>query len=180
VAELLQSSGKPIEDFTVKGCQAAEEAYLSAGFSPVEAKMAALYGSTKPTLMQMATPVLKKLDEFRLSHEATGNVTEVQSLRDIQSDIGRGLQENGMIVDSLVGILYEKSAWKGIDSPEAAASLQEIERRRNALTESATRIAALMEGSTVPESEWLLYFDRAKLFGEKAANDWLLEKHPDL
>ena len=31
-----------------------------------------------------------------------------------------------------------------------------------------------MESSAVPENDWLLYFDRVKLFGEKAANDWLL------
>ncbi len=36
-----------------------------------------------------------------------------------------------------------------------------------------------MENATVPESDWLLYFDRAKLFGERAAMDWMLGKHPE-
>ncbi|MES2440550.1 MAG: hypothetical protein V4584_15900 [Verrucomicrobiota bacterium] len=178
VAELLKCSGKPIKDFTTDFFQNAEEAYLSAGFSPVEAKMAGLYSTPKPMLFQMAH--WKNLDEIRRNYESSGNVAGVQSLRDIQSELGRSLQGTGLIVDSAVGIMYEKYAWKGIDTPESAAYLQELEQRKNTMNEGAKKITALMGTSSIPEGEWLLYFDRAKLFGEKAANDWMLEKHPEL
>jgi hypothetical protein len=42
------------------------------------------------------------------------------------------------------------------------------------------KIPPLMADGSVPESDWLLYFDRVRLFGENAANSWLLEKHPPM
>ena len=48
------------------------------------------------------------------------------------------------------------------------------------MVEASKRVTALMETSAVPENEWMLYFDRVKHFGEKAANHGLLEKHLDL
>jgi hypothetical protein len=40
------------------------------------------------------------------------------------------------------------------------------------------QVTELMKDPAVPESDWMLYFDRVKLFGETAANDWMLEKYP--
>lgn len=180
VAELLQSSGKPLEDFTAQSCQNLTEAYLSAGFSPLEAKVGGHAGIVNSWLSQMGDSFWKKLDETRRNYESSGNVAGVQSLRDIQSEIGRSLQQDGSLLDSMVGLAYEKHAWKGIDSPESAAFLHDLNQRSNTLRERSQKFPALVESSSVPESDWLLYFDRAKLFGEKAAIDWLVEKHPEL
>lgn len=180
ITELLQSSGKPIKDFTEQSNQNFTEAYLSAGFSPLEAKVAGHAGSNTSWLLLMGDPVWKKLDETRRNYESSGNAAGVQSLRDIQSEIGRNLQQDGSMLDSMIGLTYEKKAWKGIDSPESAALLEDMNQRSNTLRELSQKFHSLVESPSVPESDWLLYFDRVKLFGEKAAVDWLLEKHPAL
>jgi hypothetical protein len=178
VSELLQSSGKPIKDFAEQSNQNFTEAYLSAGFSPLEAKVAGHAGSMTSWLMLMGDPVWKKLEETRLEYESSGNVAGVQSLRDIQFEMGRTLQQDGSLLDSMIGLVYEKKAWKGIDSPESAAFLQDLDQRTKTLKGYTQKFTTLVESPSVPESDWLLYFDRVKLFGEKAAVDWLLEKHP--
>ncbi|MES2440549.1 MAG: hypothetical protein V4584_15895 [Verrucomicrobiota bacterium] len=178
VAELLKSSGKPIKDFTEQSSQNFTEAYLSAGFSPLEARVAGHAGSMTSWLMLMGDPVWKKLEETRLDYESSGNVAGVQSLRDIQFEMGRTLQQDGSLLDSMIGLVYEKKAWKGIDSPESAAFFQEVDQRTKTLREYTQKFTTLVESPAVPEADWLLYFDRVKLFGEKAAVDWLLEKHP--
>lgn len=64
-------------------------------------------------------------------------------------------------------------------SPEASSQLEEIKNRRDALLGGASRISALMQNPNVPENDWLLYFDKVKLLGEKATNVWMLGKYPD-
>lgn len=177
IAELSQSAGKPIDNFIVKSCQSVEEAFLSAGYSPLESKTAALFGANSPELLQLANPVWKKLESLRLGYESAGNAVDAQALRDLQTRIGHSLQQNSTAVESVIGIAYEKNAWKGLDSPEALAYLQELALRREAIVEKSQQVDELRKDAAVPESDWLLYLDRIKIFGEQAANDWMLQRH---
>lgn len=179
LAALSQSVSKPIRDYTVLSCQNDEEAYLAAGFSPLEAKMTALFQSTKPLLIQLRN-LADGLKKQRESDGAAGDDAAVQSSRDIQLQLAGQLPQGGFMVDSLVAMVIEKGVLMEMDSPEARARMEEIDLQRKSMAENSKRITALIETSAVPENDWLLYFDRAKLFGEKAANDWMLEKHPDL
>ncbi len=177
-AELLQSRGKPIQDFWINSSQSDEEAYLSAGFSPIDAKIISLFGSSKSDLTQIHG-ITKKLDELRANYASAGNSEAVQSVRNIQSEMGRQLQQDRSLVGELIGIAAEKGALRGLDDPASIARMAEIDRQQKSVSEGNQKISALMENATVPESDWLLYFDRAKLFGERAAMDWMLGKHPE-
>lgn len=176
--ELSRSAGKSIDEYTIKGCQSAEEAFLSAGYSPLEAKTAALFGATSPALVQMAGTVPKKIDALRQQQEQAGNAADAQSLRDVQSQIGQALQQNGTTLNSIVGMAYERNAWSGLDSPDALTHLQQLDQRKEAMLERSKQVEQLRSDPQVPDSDWLLYLDRAKIFGEHAANDWLLQRYP--
>jgi hypothetical protein len=178
IAELSQSAGKPIDSFLVKSCQSAEEAFLSAGYSPLESKAAALFGANSPELVKLAGPIWKKLETLRLGYESAGNDPDAQSLRDIQTRIGQSLQQNSTTLESVIGIAYEKNAWQGLDSPEALAHLQELALRKDAVVGRSKQMEELRKDAAVPDSDWLLYLDRVKIFGEHAANDWMLQKYP--
>lgn len=178
-ASLSQFAGKPIRDYTVLSSQDVEEAYLAAGFSPIEAKTISLYQSSKSLVLEMRA-VADGLKKMRENHQSAGDDEAVQSSRDIQLQMAREAQNGGFLVDSLIAISIEKRVFKEIDTPEARARMEEMELQKNSMTEGTNRVSALMENAYVPESDWLLYFDRAKLFGEKAANDWMLGKYPDL
>jgi tetratricopeptide (TPR) repeat protein len=176
---LSQSAGKPVRDYTVLSSQNDEEAYLAAGFPPLQAKMTALFQSTKPLVIQMRN-VADGLKKQRESDGLAGDDAAVQASRDIQLQLAGQLRQGGFLVDSLVANVLERNVLKEIDTPEARARIQEMELEKTSVVEVSKRVTALLETFAVPESDWLHYFDRAKLFGEKAANDWLLEKHPEL
>lgn len=178
-AELLQLHGKPIQDFMTSSCQSDEEAYLTAGFSPIRAKMTSLFGASKPELAQISG-ITRKLDELRANYASAGDTAAVQSVRDIQSGMANQLQQDPTVIGELVGIAAEKGALIGLDDPESIARLEEIDRQKKSLVEGINKVEALMQSATVPEADWLLYFDRTKLFGEKAAMNWMLGKYPDL
>jgi hypothetical protein len=78
----------------------------------------------------------------------------------------------------MVASAVETGALKEIGTPEARARLEELVQEKKSMDEYSRRLGTLWETSAVPESDQLLYFDRVKLFGEKAAADWLLEKFP--
>lgn len=179
LAELLSMTGKPIDDYSISSCQNDEEAYASAGFSSLEAKITSIFSGKKPSLMKMGAPLVKNLDAMRSAYETAGDQAGVDSIRQIHSEIGTQLRNGGSLVDELVGTVHEKAALKGLESPEAEERLREIEQRKAALTASARRIPALMENPAVSEGDWVSYFDRVKLFGEQAANGWMLERYPE-
>ena len=177
--ELLRMSGKPIDDYAITFCQNDEEAYLTTGFSTTESKITSIYSGTKPDLMKLGAPFAKNLEKMREAYEAEGDQAGVESIRQIQAEMGSQLRKAGSLVDELVGMIHEKAALKGLDSPESTEQLREIEQRKTALVEASRRIPKLMENLAVPESDWISYFDRVKLFGEKAANGWILERYPE-
>lgn len=175
--ELRKSVGKPLDDFTISSAQNAEEAFLFSGMPPAQAKLMALYGGTKSLVLQLrdlSDHMVKLGEEFR----AGGDEASAESVRGIQSGLGQQLQGEGTLVDMLVGMVIEKKALRDIDSDEARARLEEIEQLKQNVTGRMKQVTELMKDPSVAEGDWMLYFDRAKLFGETAANDWMLEKYP--
>ena len=175
--ELQRSVGKPVNDFTIASAQSDEEAFLASGLPPAQAKLMALYGGSKSLLLQFRG-LADGMRELRGDYQAAGDDQSVETLRGIQVGLAQQLQEGGSLVDILVGMVVEKDALKGVDSEEAAARLEELNQQKQLLTGRMNQVTELMKDPAVPESDWMLYFDRVKLFGETAANDWMLEKHP--
>ncbi|MEK7950743.1 hypothetical protein [Luteolibacter soli] len=175
--ELQKSVGKPVNDFTNASTQNDEEAYLASGLTPAQAKLMALSGGSKSLLLQFRT-LADGMRDMRKDYQAAGDDQSVESLREIQIGMARQLQEGGRLVDFLVGTVVEKEALKGLESEEATARLEELKQQKELLVGRTNQVAELMKDSAVPEGDWQLYFDRVKLFGENAANEWMLEKHP--
>lgn len=177
IAELRESRGKPLEDFLVSSCQTDEEAYLSAGVTPASAKMTALYSSTAAHVIQLRN-LAKDIQQARDSHQPGADGASPEDLREIQMEIGQQLQGGVSLVSKLVGMVLEKGILKGDDSEDSVARLQELDQRREELTSHQLKISEQMKNPDIPETEWALYFDRIKIFGEAAANDWMLERYP--
>lgn len=53
----------------------------------------------------------------------------------------------------------------------SGARLDEIELQRKAMFEETKRIEQLMKSSSIPENDWLLHFDPAKLFSMTKTGD---------
>lgn len=175
--ELRKSVGKPVNDFTVALAQNDEEALLFSGLPPAQAKMMALFGGSKTLVLQLRG-LSDQMAEMRKGFQAEGDEQSVETLRGIQSGFSQQLQQSGTLIDNVVGMFLEKRALKESGSPEALAQLEELDQRGRSLTTKANQVMELMKDPAVSESDWALYFDRAKLFGEAPANDWMLERYP--
>jgi len=177
LAELQDLAGKPFDDFSLISLQADEEVYLEAGIPPVEARMNLLYSQNKPHTLQIRK-LGTEIAEMREAYRSSGDEASAEALLEIQTGLGRQMQDGDSIIDSLVGMALEKQVLKDIDSDEARARLQEIDFKKEAMNQQSQAVSELMKNPEVPESDWLLYFDRTKLFGEAAANNWMIERHP--
>jgi len=175
--ELRKSIGKSVDDFTVALAQNDEEAFLFSGLPPAQAKLMALFGSSKSLVLQFRD-LGDEMAKMGKDFQAGGDELSAESLRGIQSGLGQQLQGSGTLVDFLVGRLVEKRAIEGVDSEETQARLEVLDQQKQNLTGKAKQVMELIKDPSVAEGDWLLYFDRAKLFGEAAANDWMLEKYP--
>lgn len=179
LAELSETFGKTMRDYNLIAIQNVEEAYLSSGYSAVGAKLAAITQATKPLLMQMRN-VADGLQKQRSAAEVAGDGEGVRTSQEIQMEMARQLRNGSFLVDALVATNLEKKVLREIDTPDAHARIEELDREVKSMRDQAEKISPLMADSSIPESDWLLYFDRVRLFGEKAANDWFFETHPQL
>lgn len=178
ISLLSGTFGKSMSDYNALSNQNVEEAYLSAGYSAIEAKLATISQSAKPLLMEMPK-VADGLKKQRVIDASAGNEDVARFSREIQLEMARQLQEGHFVLDSLVGMNLEKKALKEIGTPEAQAQIEDLNQQTKSINEKVAKIPILNENPAIPESDWLLYFDRVKLFGEKSANDWIIEKYPE-
>lgn len=173
LAKLDTATGKSIEFYVFASSQTAEEALYASGISPLESRMGALYDTANPSVMELKG-LSDKLDELR----AASPDEDAANLRDLQGSLGRELQNSGTVVGSLVGILIEKRSLAGLDPAEAESRLRELATRKEAIVTNARNVSAMMNNGSVPDCDWLFYFDRLKQFGEQSANTWMLERYP--
>lgn len=178
IAELIQSSGKGINNFSLQSWQNAEEAYLAAGVPAVQAKMNSLGVALSPEL----TPIFqmtKELGKLAETYENDGDLQTVESLRVARLEIGRNFQNGTTLIDQMVGISIERQVLKGDESADAQLRLAELDQQKATIANTTQRVSVIMQGTQVSDSDWMFYFDRAKLFGEAAAGKWLVEKYPN-
>jgi len=176
-AELQALSGKPFDELTLISSQNDEEAYLASGVSAAEAKMTALYSQSSPHILQLRK-LSTEMAEMRAAYRSSGDPESAETLLQIQLGLGRQLQSGISTVESLVGMAMEKQGLKDIDSDDARSRLEEIDLQNEMMREQSRVVSELMKNPSVPESDWLLYFDRLKLFGESAANTWMTDRYP--
>jgi hypothetical protein len=176
-AELRALGDKPYKDFTLISCQNDEEVYLASGFAPLEAKLSALYAQKNPHILEVRR-LSADMAEMREAYRAAGDQESADRLLDIQMELGRKLQGGPSTIEGLVGWILEKDGLKDLDSEEASARLEEIALRKDAIQKGSLAVTELMNDPAVAGNDWLLYFDRVKIFGEAAANDWMVEKYP--
>lgn len=175
--EIQAAIGKPFGNFAMESALNDEEAYLASGVPSAQAKMMALFGLNNPHILKMRG-LADGMRTMIADYQAAGDGESAEALRAIQVELGQQLQGSGNGIDLLVGMLVEKKALEGVDSQEASARLEELARQKQSFTGRSEQVMSLVSDPAVPEGDWLLYFDRVKLFGESAANEWMLEKHP--
>jgi hypothetical protein len=172
--DLIAAAGKSrFDDYARQAQQSAEEAYLAAGYSPVEAKAAAMLGLQRRQIEPMRA-LSDQLTELQSGYSAKGDPASAGSVRQMGQALGQQMQSHASyLIDELVGISIERKFLPKEDTIRQQELQQRIEAIRS--LGSSPHWSALLEGSNTAEIS--LYLDRLKLYGEAATLQWLNQRH---
>jgi hypothetical protein len=172
--DLIAATGKTrFDDHALQAQQSAEEAYLAAGFSPVQAKAAAMMGLQRRQIEPMRD-LSKQLSNLQNGYSSIGDTTSAESLRQMGESLGRQMQASASyLIDELAGINVEHQF---LPASDGGARQRELQQRVNAIRalSSSPHWKALLEGNDT--AEITLYLDRLKLYGEAATIQWLMHR----
>jgi hypothetical protein len=184
VSELEAAYGKPnLQDYWVERVQNTEEAYLSAGYSPAEAKAIALASLQLPQLAPLKQIGQSVLD-LAASYRQAGDEASAQAALQIGLSLGQRLVTGqGPVIQDLVGMAIQRLALGTMDPASAyGAAGQTVKDRMDQLLSQRQNIKALCqtgEGllAALPDQDLIAFFDREKLLGETPAVKWLIAKY---
>ena len=179
--QIHSAHGKTFKDFTTEMALAGEEAYLSAGRNPAEAKAMGSAEVLLPHLAQMKQVGIGLIEQAA-QYGAAGERESQEALLAASWEIGRQMRENGrkgVLITDLVGLAIENrilEAWpEGVDAPfldnTPAEQLAENQRYRAEVREFTGLMDEWLPGAS--ENEIIAYFERLRVFGELEALEWL-------
>jgi hypothetical protein len=183
--ELNAASGKQFDDYTVDRIETDEEAYLSAGYPPAEAKTIA----TQSVLLEQLTQI-KKLGQSLVSQANTytqsGDAQSAQAVLQMAMGLGQNVagasSSSPALISQLVGVAIQKMALGAMD-PNAAYGngltvqdeINQINQSRAALQKLNAQVEPLMP--TLSDQDVMNFENRRVLFGEVAAMQWVASKY---
>ena len=170
--DLIAAAGKTrLDDHALQSQQSAEEAYLAAGFDPVQAKAAAMIGLQRRQIEPLRD-LSKQLANLQQGYTSANDAGSAESVRQMGEALGRQMQASASyLIDELVGINIENQF---LPASDGGVRQQELQQRVGTIRAlgSSPEWQALMEGNNTAEIS--LYLDRLKLYGEAAAIQWLM------
>ena len=180
VAEINAAREKTFDDFTQQMALAGEEAYLSAGRNPAEAKVLGSAEVLLPHLRQLRD-LGNGLAQKASVYAAAGDAPSQQALLAAGWEIGNQLRadEKAPLVTQLVGVALENQAlgsWPdGVAAPFINQTPAEhLAENRNFRDQVRNHTGIFDEWlPTASENEIIAYFERAQMFGELEALKWL-------
>jgi hypothetical protein len=188
VAEVDRARGKSLDDMAKEMAFAQEEAYLSAGRPPAEAKA---LGSAEVLLPHLAQFKRLGVDlaDAATRYGAAGDTASQQEILAATWEIGRQLREDGRkgtLLNELVGLAVENNVlnkWPdGTDAPFLNRSIEEQKAQNREFRAEVHDVSPILERwlPTASESDVIHYLDRLRMFGEWETFKWLRNQHPEL
>lgn len=184
--EIMAASDKGYEEFVRESMEGLEEAYLSVGRSPAEAKTLGSSEVTLPHLAQLKSLGRKFLDLAEKA-AAAGDTKTQQQLLMANWMIGQKLRSNAQtlpIITDLVGIAVENAtyrAWPAGTDFDGRPVAELLDGNANAQKELQANTPIFEKWfRAAPDEEIVAYMDMLKASGEPKALAWLKEQHPEL
>jgi RNA polymerase sigma factor (sigma-70 family) len=185
VQELIAANGKArFQDYLPNRIQDDEEAYLSAGYSMVDAETAAVFWEASLPQPSELRQFVHNISDLATSYRQAGDATSAQAALQTIADLGQRY-ENGSpgqgLVSQNIGISIERFAL-GAMAPNSpyGGNGQTIQDRLNQLDQQLAAHSALTQQGvplqqTMSDQDWISYCDRIKASGEEVAWRWLLK-----
>jgi RNA polymerase sigma factor (sigma-70 family) len=189
VQELVAAASKTqLQDYAVEDVQNVKEAYLAAGYSDTDAEAIALMqqsgGLPNPNLMGLRQ-LADNMVNLANSYAQGGDMASAQATLQMVVNLGQqylGLGEK-TAVTQIIGQNIEQVGLAAMDpsSPygDAGQTVQDqiaaIAQQRAALMQLGQEFQAVQPMMTT--QDWFNYTDRVMVFGQQAANQWVVGKY---
>jgi len=187
IQELQAGAVKPnFNDYTQDSIQSMAEAYLAAGYSEAEAKLAAVTGALLPHLAELKQDGVR-LVELAKSYQQAGDSASAQMMLQMCQNLGQRLDDaNSMtLIQQLVGIALERMSLEAATGMASDAnSTQALQDGLKAVLQRRENIRTL--ASAAPIDEWvqtaspediIAYCDRERIFGEQKTLQWVANRN---
>ena len=191
VQELITASGKSqFNDYYTERLQANEEALRSAGYSEVETRVAAAMGPEgldQPQLQALKDLCVRMVD-LANSYRQSGDAASAQAALNMAVNLGESFDGSKdpasrppVTRGSALAIEYaalqamDPASPFGSDGGTVKDELARIDREKAAIVELCTQLDDIYPKAT--SQDMLNFLDRARLFGDKAAMEWLKQKY---
>ena len=182
--DLVTASGKPqFQDFMRERVQSDEEAYLAAGYPPVEARMIASLFLLEPNLAQIRELGLSVVDLAAKYQQAGDEASQAAALQ-LAVELGQRYNAAGKtVLGQNVGISIERAALNAMDpaSPYGTAG-QTVQDRLDQLVQQKQIFQALNTQvdplwKSLEEPAWMGYLNQMSTAGEVPALRWLVANY---
>lgn len=183
--EIQTASGKStFQDYSLDFLQNSEEALRAAGYSDLAAKVSATWNLPLPQLYDLKQ-VGVSLTDLAKQYQQAGDTASAQAALQMAMTLGDRFSGPGQwpLINTLVGMAVQKIALGAMD-PSAlyGDSGKTVQQQIAAIDEQRAAIRVLTKQSdafqsTISDSELTGYFDRIRIFGERAAMQWLVDRH---
>jgi RNA polymerase sigma factor (sigma-70 family) len=189
VQELIAASGKTrFTDYFLDRLQANEEAFRAAGYSEFETRVGGAVTESGPDFshFQALRELTVKMVELANSYRQAGDQTSAQAALQMAVSMGDYFGTAGMPpVKRAFGFAIELAALGAMDptspyGPDGKTvkdQLDYVAGEKAANLELIRQLDILYPKAT--PQDMITFLDRAKLFGDKAAMEWLKQKYGD-
>lgn len=189
VQELTAAAGKSqFQDYTLNNIENLKEAYLAAGYSDTDAEAIALMqssgGLSNPNLLG-----LKQLGDnmanLAKSYQQAGDNASAQATLQTAVNLGQEFMGLGVqtAVAQLIGLNIQHSAFAAMDPNSSYGGPgQTVQDQINALAQQRDGIMQLGQQfqnlqPVMTAQDWANYTDRLMVFGQPAAEQWIVSKY---
>jgi RNA polymerase sigma factor (sigma-70 family) len=186
IQEMAAASGKQaFQDYTTDRYMDDKEAYLAAGYSPVESEISSSTQLLLPQLQQVKDLGLGFVDLSK-SCQQSGDADSAQSMLQMAAGLGQRFatevpgeseisQLVGMAVERIALGAMDPNAPYGDNGQTVQDQLNQVNQARAALNDIVQQVEPLLP--SLSDQDWLTYKDRWIAFGEEAAARWVIGKY---
>ncbi|HEX4262827.1 MAG TPA: sigma-70 family RNA polymerase sigma factor [Verrucomicrobiae bacterium] len=185
IQELIAASGKgEYYDYTQARMQDDQDAYLAAGYTAAEAESISSMQLLLPQLAQVKDLGLS-LRDLANSYRQAGDDASAKATLQMAAQLGQryGDTPGETEISWLVGMAVEKIALNNMSPNDSYGSngqtvqdrLNQIAQQRQELNQINQQLEPLLP--QLSDQDWISYKDRWRIFGEKAAVQWVLSKY---
>ena len=173
-------------DYSLEAAQRAEDILLASGKSPGQAKVEGMSTTLLPALAQFKGLSQGMADVMKES-TAAGDAQTANTLAEMNYRLGQRLATDGgghFLIHQLVGYAIERITLSRLDPQGQYEFLGDNTPAQRIEQLQAERVRVRELAKLLPEDiasdynnpEWISYFDRIKVYGERAALEWLRER----